>query len=200
MKELTLTVEPHYTLREAVERFFPGGCITVRSLRTEIRKGRLRVTEVAGKFLVSESAIAEMLEFLFSMPRSRKAPRLELRRSRTDRSAKWYIRDGENRVSTGCGGTDIRRAQKALADYIAAKWAPPGALPPSELFVDEVITTYLKEHAEHSQSRDFLFHTARPLFEWWSGKTLAEVNEPNCHAYVRWRTGAAMAHEQLEAH
>lgn len=123
------------------------------------------------------------------MPRPRKAPRLELRRRRADRGAKWYIRDGENRVSTGCGGTDIQRAQKALADYIAVKWAPPGALPSGELFVDEVITTYLKEHAEHSQSRDFLFHTARPVFEWWSGKTLAEVNEPNCHAYVRWRTG-----------
>jgi len=62
MKKSGATVEPHYTLKEAVERFFPGGRISVRSLRTEIRKGRLRVTEVAGKFLVSESAIAEMLE------------------------------------------------------------------------------------------------------------------------------------------
>jgi hypothetical protein len=56
------SVETYYTLTEAVERFFPGGHITVRSLRTEIKKGRLRVSEVAGKFLVSESAIAEMLE------------------------------------------------------------------------------------------------------------------------------------------
>lgn len=62
MKDPTSTVEPHYTLGEAVERFFPGGHITVRSLRTEIRKGRLRVTAVAGKFLVTEAAIAEMLE------------------------------------------------------------------------------------------------------------------------------------------
>jgi hypothetical protein len=62
MKEPASSVEPHYSLREAVERFFPGGHITVRSLRTEIKKGRLRVVEVAGKFLVSESAIAQMLE------------------------------------------------------------------------------------------------------------------------------------------
>jgi hypothetical protein len=55
-------VEPHFTLQEAIELFFPGGHVTVRSLRTEIRKGRLSVTEVAGKFLVSERAIAEMLE------------------------------------------------------------------------------------------------------------------------------------------
>src|SRR5262245_59253611 len=62
MKQAGSPVEPHYTLQEAVERFFPGGHITVRSLRTEMRKGRLCVTEVAGKFLVSETAIAEMLE------------------------------------------------------------------------------------------------------------------------------------------
>ena len=62
MNDRASNVEPHYTLKEAVERFFPGGHITVRSLRTEIKKGRLHVTEVAGKFLVSESAIARMLE------------------------------------------------------------------------------------------------------------------------------------------
>jgi len=50
------------------------------------------------------------------------------------------------------------------------------------------MTTYLKEHAERSASRDFLFHTARPILEWWTGKTLAEVNSPNCATYVRWRT------------
>jgi len=38
-KNLGLAVEPHYTLQEAVERFFPGGRISVRSLRTEIKKG-----------------------------------------------------------------------------------------------------------------------------------------------------------------
>jgi hypothetical protein len=62
MKTCDAKVEPHFTLQEAVERFFPGGHVTVRSLRTEIKKGRLCITEVAGKFLVTERAIAEMLE------------------------------------------------------------------------------------------------------------------------------------------
>jgi hypothetical protein len=61
-KDAATQVEPHFTLAEAVERFFPGGGITVRSLRTEIKEGRLSVIEVAGKFLVSERALAEMLE------------------------------------------------------------------------------------------------------------------------------------------
>ena len=55
-------VEPHYTLREAVARFFPGGQLTVSSLRREIIRGRLHATMPAGKLLVTESDIAEMLK------------------------------------------------------------------------------------------------------------------------------------------
>jgi len=55
------TVEPHYDLRTAAERFFPRGPVTARSLRTEIRKGRLKSARIAGKIVVSEAAIQEML-------------------------------------------------------------------------------------------------------------------------------------------
>ena len=79
MEDLPSKVERHYTLQEAIEHFFPGGYITVASLRTEIRKGRLRATEVAGKFLVSESAIAEMLERCRVLPSSPILPANERR-------------------------------------------------------------------------------------------------------------------------
>lgn len=62
MSDYTFRVERHYTLKEAVARFFPGGALTVTSLRTEINKGRLLATMPAGKILVTESAIAEMLK------------------------------------------------------------------------------------------------------------------------------------------
>jgi hypothetical protein len=52
----------YFTLEEAAARFFPNGAVSKRSLRTEARKGRLRVTRIAGKDLVSESAIRAMLE------------------------------------------------------------------------------------------------------------------------------------------
>ena len=55
-------LEPRYTLAEAARLFFPGGRITARSLRTEITKGRLRVEIVAGKVMVTESALEAMLE------------------------------------------------------------------------------------------------------------------------------------------
>ncbi|HZO56741.1 MAG TPA: hypothetical protein VFB63_28785, partial [Bryobacteraceae bacterium] len=57
-----MPLEPHYTLAEAVALFFPRGPLTVSSLRSEIRKGRLRATKPAGKLLVTETDLSEMLQ------------------------------------------------------------------------------------------------------------------------------------------
>lgn len=57
----------------------------------------------------------------------------------------------------------------------------------ANLFIDEVVAAYLKDYAAHSPSREFLIHTAKPIVEWWTGKTLAEVNGTNCRRYVAWR-------------
>jgi hypothetical protein len=66
-------LDTYYTLEEAAARFFPSGVVTKQSLRTEARKGRLRVTRIAGKDLVSERAIRAMLEAC-ECPAERKAP------------------------------------------------------------------------------------------------------------------------------
>jgi hypothetical protein len=78
--------------------------------------------------------------------------------------------------------------EKALGEYLGRKHTAPGALPPQELWVAEVMATYLKEHAAHSPSREWIGHTAEPILEWWAEKTLADVNGPNCRDYVKWRT------------
>ena len=62
MSERPTTFERHYTLREAVETFFANGPLTIASLRSEIRKGRLEATMPAGKLLVTERALVEMLK------------------------------------------------------------------------------------------------------------------------------------------
>ena len=43
-------VEPYYSLEEAARKFFPGGKISARSLRTEIGHGnlpRIKIAEMA---------------------------------------------------------------------------------------------------------------------------------------------------------
>ena len=49
------------TLVEAAAVFFPDGLLTIASLRSEIRKGNLAYSVVAGKFLTTPRAMREML-------------------------------------------------------------------------------------------------------------------------------------------
>ncbi len=57
-----------YTLKQAIERHFPGGAITVAALRTEIRHGRLIPERIAGKFFVTDFAIRRMRKLCREKP------------------------------------------------------------------------------------------------------------------------------------
>lgn len=51
-----------YRLSEAVRLFFPTGGITVKTLRTEARKGRLDLIKIGIKHFVTLEGLNEMLE------------------------------------------------------------------------------------------------------------------------------------------
>jgi len=131
------------------------------------------------------------------MPRARQTPRLYLKRRKPPRQDIWIIRDGTARVSTGCHRDDVRGAEKALARYIDRKYTPPSERAADELFVDEVLASYLKDHAATSPSRVFLFDTARPIIKWWTGKRLSDVNKTNCRRFVEWRTAQRYRGRQI---
>lgn len=122
------------------------------------------------------------------MPRAAKPPRLYLKRGERGRKAVWAIREGTHRKSTGVDQGDRGGAEKALARYIDEKYTPPKGVTAAKLFIDEIVAAYLKDYAEYSRSREFLVHTGTPIAEWWTGKTLSEVNGTNCRRYVTWRT------------
>jgi integrase len=137
----------------------------------------------------SLEAPAGLEEGCTPMPRPRKPARLFLRK-RTGRPPVFVILDGSREISTGAGPEDIGRAEEALANYCADRHAPPsGATAPKALYIDEVMTIYLREHAQHSRSREWISHMATPILDWWSGKTLGNINDKTCGDYVRWRTG-----------
>jgi hypothetical protein len=58
-------------LAEAVEVFWPEGPLTIASLRTEIRKGRLTSARVAGRLFVTPADLKRM----FVAPSFPEAPR-----------------------------------------------------------------------------------------------------------------------------
>ena len=122
-----------------------------------------------------------------TVPRPKKQPQLQHKRTPSG-GLVWIIRDGKDRVSTGCSiGGDDAKAPRALADYINGKYQPPTGLG-AKLLIDEVIAAYVAGHADGSASRDFLLATAKPILAWWTGKRISEVNKTNCRAYVQWRT------------
>jgi hypothetical protein len=64
--------DPAYPLAVAVAKFFaPESGVTVSSLRTEIRKGRLIPERIAGKLLVTEQAIKDMRDRCRELPKPR---------------------------------------------------------------------------------------------------------------------------------
>ncbi len=135
------------------------------------------------------------------MSRPRKGPRLYLRHARDDRdSAIYYIRDGSREISTGCGLDRHQDAEQALAVYISSKYAPPvkQSAGLADILIDDVIAAYVREHAPHAASPEFIAHTAAPILNWWSGKTLADVRGKTSREYVVWRTAQFVANTTKE--
>ena len=180
------TLEKHYTLEQAVRTFFADAPITVSTLRSAIKKRKLQATMPEGKLLVTEAWLVEWLSrcrVTDNLPDCGSSPL-----SAGEQNV-WIILDGSKHKSTGCSERDIEQAQRVLADYIRAKYEPPTGKG-QELLVVEAVAAYLEHHVAHLasvKSRDFGRDTCRPLLQWWSGKTIAQVNGINCRAYVKWR-------------
>jgi integrase len=128
------------------------------------------------------------------MPKRTKGPRLYFRPGRPEKRTTdvWVIRDGKAEVSTGCGPDRFDDAEQALAEYIAAKWAPPeqpAERPgdPAGVFVAEVIALYSKEKAPKVADPVSAGARLNALLEWWGEMTLADVRRSNCEAYVAHR-------------
>src|SRR5260370_41751871 len=59
---------------------------------------------------------------------------------------------------------------------------------PAEIPVTEVLAIYLADLSQRHQRRLQVNRHVAALHVWWADKTLAEINGPNCQAYVKQRT------------
>ena len=177
------TVEPHYTLGQAAAKFFPHGPLTAASLRNEIKKGRLQATMPAGKLLVTETAIAEML----ALCRVKNRPACTSKSKNSHAPTLGTSVTERNASALAAAKLIFRERKQHCATTSNSKFQAPQGLG-AELLVVEAVASYLKEYAAYSPSRDFLLGTARPILEWWSRKKIRDVNGVNCRAYVAWRT------------
>jgi integrase len=129
------------------------------------------------------------------MPRSAKGARLWLEPEERDakgklaRRATWVIRDGKNKVRTGCARADRKGAEQALAEFIANKYTVPRdrGRHPSEILVLDVLTIYLTDKAPKHSDPTITRARIMTLAGWWGDKNLADVNGTTCREYVAHR-------------
>jgi hypothetical protein len=191
MKDPATTVEPHYTLRQAVAKFFPGGPLTVASLCNEIQKGRLRATMPAGKLLVTETAIAEMLE-----------------KWRVQASNHTSLASERHRESSS-GSSETERIERAQA---AASAVITRQRNESSPITSTTSTSHQKATSRSSTKSLRLISKTTPRglqittipdryreadFELGRGKKLSDVTGANRRKYVVWRTSQLYRGRQL---
>jgi integrase len=129
------------------------------------------------------------------MPRQSKGTRLWLEPAeytadgKVRRRATWVIRDGSRKIRTGCARGERERAERKLAEYLAAKYQPSrtSGRYPSDIPVIDVLNIY---------DRDVVSSHARPvetgqrllkLAEFWGPYSLDEVTGARCRQYEEWR-------------
>jgi integrase len=124
------------------------------------------------------------------MPRKSSGPRLWADKSR----GKWTIIDGRKPHRTGFALADVRGAEKALGEYIAAKHTVKDSATP---FIADVLAAYATEHASHKVSGDEIIYDVRRLGKWWGEKRVEEVTAKACRTYVASRKAPVACRREL---
>jgi integrase len=130
------------------------------------------------------------------MSRQSKGTRLWLEPERKEngklrKRATWVIRDGARKISTGCARGERAEAERALAEYIAAKYQPSRQRDrdPAQTLVLDVLNLYMAEVASKHSRPDETKQRILTLADFWQPYMLTDINGQLCRDYVRWRVG-----------
>ena len=120
------------------------------------------------------------------MPQRSKGARLWLEPANGRRLATWVIRDGKLKQRTGFRADQAQEAERALADYIGAKYEAPRRRErnSAQVKVADVISIYAVDVAgRHARPAETAAQLGR-LLEFFGDRTLAHVSRATCNAYV----------------
>ena len=149
-----------------------------------------------------------------------KGPRLWLQPERKNgngsiEAARWIIRDGNIKRSTGFVEGERGGAEKALADYIALKHDPRRNVgQPSQVLIADVLSVYARDVApNHSRPEETASKLLR-LASWWGDLAFArrtavgpapiltgfvsDINDASCRAYFEFFGANRSAARDLE--
>jgi integrase len=133
------------------------------------------------------------------MPNRAKGARLYLR-TEAGRPPVWIIRDGSNRVSTGCAALESELAEEKLRAYLAAKHKPnrERGKDPHSVPVADVLNVYVTERIGSIANQSALKSRIRFLARFFGGMMLGEINGAVCRAYAESRGSEQAARRELE--
>jgi integrase len=139
------------------------------------------------------------------MPTLRKSARLWLRPARRDKTGRiiakavYIILDGGKHHPTGCFAGEAERAERKLAEYIAAKYqAPRKGRSIEDLSVADVLSIYVDDCGPRQRNRKKFDERIGRLNEFFGGKRLSEVNASSCRDYAEHRGNRGGARRDLE--
>ena len=132
-----------------------------------------------------------MDRFMSKQPTKIQKPDLWLRKARYNKkrnlthAARYYIIDGDDRHSTGCGADEVEKALVKLHEYNVAKHAALSIKPPSEKARDRVLvadvldfyieTNKLKIARKAPEEKRNFGRMMENLLYFWSGKTVDDI-------------------------
>jgi integrase len=126
-----------------------------------------------------------------------KSPRLWLRPPRKGRLAAWFILDRGRQIATRCGAEDREGAERALSDYVIAKWEPSGKKSAEHVAVADAIALYLRDVAPgHSRPWQTAARADR-LLKFFGDKRVSQISGALCRMYVKQRGSEAAAQREL---
>lgn len=128
------------------------------------------------------------------MPRKPSPPRLWFRPD----TATWIIKDGKQRISTGCGKDDAEAAERALAEYLTRKYEAPRGGRASEITIGDVIAVYLQEKADGTSRPRETEQALSRLNEYFGEKTVSDIKGKTCRDFAAHRKTPAGARRDLE--
>jgi hypothetical protein len=136
------------------------------------------------------------------MSKTNKGVRLWLRPASRDATGKiiertrWIIKDGERRISTGCGAETREEAEKRLANHIASKYAPERRVRAlSEIKIADIVAICLFRVAPRQADFAKAVERAERLPHFFGAMSLDEINAASCRTYVVSRAGQGRAHK-----
>lgn len=137
------------------------------------------------------------------MPARPKPPRLWLRPARSApdgfRPATWIILDRGKHITTGCTRSEVDRAGRELAAYIAQRHAPErSARSIAQIAVSDVLSIYNDDVGHRIVDQRKFVARLRRLNRFFGRTMLSEINGATCRAYAEARGSEAGARRELE--